>query len=309
MKNTIAFLVGILAIVAGAGFLISGLQDRTDKAEFAEMLNAARVASAQQIPLIVQVPDDKIGYDRQQFMRKHTDSVNAAYKAHPQQKHEDKFILDLEEKAKKGEKDKAKTAEYRERYDYVKRVWNDKLKDGAYKTALTGHDHGIRVDILDIKQTNDGGQQSMRMDVLIWGALKDQFTAGSLETQSVIELEELEKAGKNKGKPKQGIVKVSGSALPYVLVDEPWQWLPEWPPGVMVGYYVGLPLFHPKAAKYNFTIDFSQRTQGGTVIPVVINWKDLAVDPGVRGAPGSKWDAEVAEASDEELKEAGIPVE
>lgn len=309
MKNTIAFIIGILAIVAGAGFLISGLQDRVDEAEFAEMMNLARIETARQVPIIVQVPDDKVAYDRQQFMRKHLELIGAALKAHPKQKSEDKFILDLEEKAKKGEKDKAKTAEYRERYDYVKKVWTDKLKDGSYKTALTGQDKGIRIDILDIKQSNDGGQQGMRMDVLIWGAVKEQFTAGGLEMQSVIELEELEKSGKNKGKPKQGIVKVNGSALPYVLVDEPWKWIPEWPPGVMVGYYIGLPLFHPKAAKYNFTLDFSQRSQGGTVIPVSIKWKDLPVDPAVRGAPGSQWDAEVGEASDEELKEAGIPVE
>ena len=309
MKNTIAFIIGILAIVAGAGFLISGLQDRVDEAEFGQELNAARIDTARQVAIVVQSPEDKIGYDRQQFVRKHLELVDAAFKKHPKQKKEDKFILDLEEKAKKGEKDKAKTAEFRERYDYVKKIWTEKLKDGSYKPVLSAQDHGVRIDVLDMKQSNDGGQQGIRMDVLIWGAMKEQFTAGGLEIQSIVELDELEKSGKNKGKPKQGIVKVNGSALPYVLVDEPWKWIPEWPPGVMVGYYVGLPLFHPKAAKYNFTLDFTQRTQGGSIIPISIKWKDLTVDPAVRGAPGSQWDAEVGEASDEELKEAGIPVE
>jgi hypothetical protein len=309
MKNTIAFIIGILAIVAGAGFLISGLQDQVDEALFNQKLNAVRVDTARQVAVVVQSPEDKIGYDRQQFVRKHLEALAVAYKDHPKQKKEDKFILDLEEKAKKGEKDKAKTAEFRERYDYVKKIWNEKLKDGAYKPALSGYDHGVRIDILDMKQSNDGGQQGMRMDVLIWGPIKEQFTAGQLEMQAVVELDELETKGKNKGKPKQGIVKVNGSALPYVLVDEPWKWIPEWPPGVMVGYYAGLPLFHPKSTKYNFNLGFNQRTQGGTVIPVDIKWKDLPVDPGVRGAPGSQWDAEVGEASDEELKEAGIPVE
>lgn len=309
MKNTIAFIVAILAIVAGAGFLILGLQERVDETEFERELNTARTETARQVPILVQVPEDKLGYDRQQFMRKHRELVGAAVKAHPKQQTEDKFILDLEEKAKKGEKDKAKTAEYRERYDFVKKIWNDKLKDGTYKPALSAHDKGIRIDVLDIRPSNDAGQPGLRMDVLIWGAIKDQFAAGGLEMQSVIELEELETTGPHKGKPKQGIVKINGSALPYVLVDEPWKWIPEWPPGVMVGYYVALPLFHPKAAKYNLTLDFTQRSQGGSVIPTSLKWKDLAVEPALRGAPGSQWDAEVGEASDEELKEAGIPVQ
>src|SRR5687768_7725100 len=131
MKNTVAFIIGILAIVAGAGFLISGLQDRADEAEFMQKLNAVRVETARQLPIFVQAPDDKVNYDRQQFVRKHLEALQAVYKDHPKQKKEDKFILDLEEKAKKGEKDKAKTAEYRERYDYVKKIWNEKLKDGS----------------------------------------------------------------------------------------------------------------------------------------------------------------------------------
>lgn len=306
MKNMLAFIVGIGVLAIGGAYLIFGLQDRADAAEMRELVSAARLETARQVPILIQAPEDKIGYDRQQFMRKHRDAIAEAYKKHPSAKpKDDQFILDLEEKAKAGNKDKAKTAEYRERYDYVKKIWNDQLKDGGYKAALSAQDHGLRLDILSMKPSNDGGQQGIRMDVLIWGGIKEQLTAGQLEIQSVVELDEKDRHGK----PKEGIVKVNGSALPYVLVEKPWEWIPEWPPGVMVGYYVGLPLFHPKAAKYNFTIGFTQRTQGGTIIASDMKWKDLPVDPSVRGAPGSQWDAQVGEASDEELKAAGIKVQ
>jgi hypothetical protein len=135
---------------------------------------------------------------------------------------------------------------------------------------------------------------------LFWGTVKDQFNAGPLEIKSAIDVEDPKHPG---GKPKLGVVKVDGTATPYFLVDRPWQWIPEWPPGVMVGWYQDLPLFHPKAEKYTWTMGFSMRDQGGTVVPVELKWKDLPVDPAVKGAPGSSWDAPVEAVDDEQLKQ------
>jgi hypothetical protein len=311
VKNILPFLVGLLAIVAGAGYLISSTQTRAERAEFDAALHAARVDTARQVPILIQSPDDKIGYDRQQFMRKHLDALEPLQKKPEYANYikEDAFILDMEEKAKKGEKDKARTAEYRQRFDYVKQVWDSQLKEGAYKPVLSGYQNGFRMDITSMKQANEAGQQGIRMDAIIWGAVKEQITFSTIELQSVIELDEKETSGKRKGEPKQGIVKINGAGPPYIYVDEPWKWVPAWPPGVSVGYYVGLPLFHPTAAKFTLTMTFQLRSQGGTVTPVELVWKDIPVDPALRGAPGSPWDADVGEASDEELKEAGIPVE
>ncbi len=303
MKNTFAFIVGALVLVAGGLYIVLGLQDRAEEAEMWRDINDARTETARQLPIFIQAADDKIGYDRQQFMRKHLDRIEEAFKKYPGQKpKEDAFILDLEEKAKAGKKDKAKTAEYRERYDYVKKVWNDYLKTGTYKPVLTGYSHGIRMDILSMKQSNDGGQQGIRMDVLFYGPVKDQFTAGPLSIKSAIEVDD----PKHPNKPKVGLMKVDGTATPYVLVDKPWEWIPEWPPGVMVGYYIGLPLFHPKASKYNFEMHFNTRDEGGSTIPVDFAWKDLPVDPSIRGAPGSSWDAPVEAVDEEQLKEEGL---
>jgi hypothetical protein len=304
VKNTFAFIIGALVLVAGGIYIVMGLQDRAEKAELWSAINEARTETARQLPIFIQAPDDKQGYDRQQFVRKHIDLMEAAYKAHPGAKpKEDDFINEMEAKAKEGKKDKAKAAEYRERFDYVKKIWNDYLKAGTYKPVLTAYDHGIRMDILEMKQSNDGGQQGVRMDVLFYGPVKDQFTAGPLSIKSAIEIPDEKHPN---AKPKLGLVKVDGTATPYVLVDKPWEWIPEWPPGVMVGYYINLPLFHPKASKYSFEMSFSTRDQGGSVIPVDFKWKDLPVDPAIRGAPGSSWDAPVEAVDEEQLKEEGL---
>ena len=304
MKNTVAFIVGALVLVIGGAWLILQQKDEAEKARLKADIAEARVDTARQVPFLIQAPDDKIGYDRQQFVRKHIDAIEAAYKAHPDQKpKDDEFITSLEDKAKEGKKDKAKTAEYRERFDYVKKIWNDYLKTGSYKPVLSAYANGVRMDILSMKQSNDGGQQGIRMDALFYGPVKDQFTAGSLEIQSAIEVDDDKHPG---AKPKVGIMKINGSATPYVMVEKPWEWIPEWPPGVMVGYYVGLPLFHPKAQRYNFTMDFTARDQGGTTMPIEFKWKDIPVDPSVRGAPGSSWDAPIEAVDEEQLKESGL---
>ena len=133
MKNTVAFILGALVLVAGGLYVVFGLQDRADAAELWRAVEAARLETARQVPILIQAPEDKIGYDRQQFMRKHLDALEAAYKAHPNMKpKEDAYITDLEDKAKEGKKDKAKTAEYRERYDYVKKIWNEQLRTHVF---------------------------------------------------------------------------------------------------------------------------------------------------------------------------------
>jgi hypothetical protein len=299
VKNTVAFIIGAVVLVIGGAWLILQQKDEAEKAKLQREIAEARVDTARQVPILIQAPEDKIGYDRQQFVRKHLDAVEAAYKAHPDQKpKEDEFINQLEDKAKEGKKDKAKTAEYRERYDYVKKIWNDYLKTGSYKPVLSAYSNGVRMDILSMKPGPDG----FRMDVLFWGTMKDQFNGGELEIQSAIEVDD----DKHPGKPKLGIMKINGSASPYVTVDKPWEWIPEWPPGVAVAWYQGLPLFHPKATRYNFTMSFTARDQGGTTIPIEFKWKDLPVDPAVRGTPGSSWDAPIEAVDEEQLKESGL---
>src|SRR5205823_11899695 len=103
----VACIVGAVVLVLGGLYLISGLQDRADKAELWRDINEVRVDTARQVPILIQAPEDKLGYDRQQFNRKHIDAIEAAYKAHPSAKpKDDEFIASLEDKAKEGKKDK-----------------------------------------------------------------------------------------------------------------------------------------------------------------------------------------------------------
>jgi hypothetical protein len=312
VKNMIAFIVGVLAIVAGAGFLISQTQERAESAELAQAISAAQLETIRQIMALTPAPDDKVGYDKQQAVRKHLEAIDALRKKYPSRMKPDAFILEMEAKASAGQKDKAKTAEYRTRYDYAKQMFDDYLKGGGAKPILTGHSNGMRIDVVSMKPSNEGGEEGLRWDILIWGAPpKDQLNLTGIEIGSVIHFTDNETSGKRKGQPKRTVVRQNMSpAMPYVLLDKPWEWMPDWPMGVMAGYYVGVPKFDSRTNRAFFTLTGQMRTVGGTTVPVEIKWDNVPVESSWKGSPGGKFDTpDLQPLEDEQMKGEGVELE
>lgn len=312
MKNSIAFIIGMLAIAAGAGFLITQTQDRAESSELAQGIASAQLETLRQVQALTAAPDDKVGYDKQQAVRKHAEAIDALRKKYPTKMKPDAFIEEMEAKANAGQKDKAKTAEYRQRYDYAKQVFNDYLKGGNAKPVFTGESHGVRIDVMSIKPSNEGGEEGMRWDILIWGGPpKDQLQIQSIEIGSVVHFPENETSGKRKGQPKRTVVRQTmAPAMPYVLLDKPWEWMPDWPMGVMAGYYVGIPKFDSRTDRAFFTLNGQVRTIGGTTIPLTMKWDQVKVESSWKGSPGGKFDTPDLQAlDDEQLKEEGVEME
>jgi hypothetical protein len=309
VKNTFAFIIAILFVAAGAGYLIMSTSDRAEEAEMNAELANIRLETARQVALLVHAPDDKVGYDRQQAVRKNIEAVDALRKKNPGRLKKDAFIENMESKAKAGEKDKAKTAEYRIRYDYAKQLFEDYLKGGAYKPILSGESGGIRYDVVSIKRAVEGGNEGLRWDVFIWGlSPKDQLNLANIELTNVIHFPQMETSGKRKGQPKRTATRVNLSpANPYVLLDKPWEWMPEWPMGVMAGYYVNIPMFDSRTDRVNIVLTGQIRTIGGSMVPLEIKWKGVKVESSWKGSPGGKWDdTQIEPLSDDDLKEQGV---
>jgi hypothetical protein len=312
VKNILPFLIGLLAIAAGAGFLIFQTQDRAEVAEMQSAIANAQMETMRQVYAMTAAPDDKVGYDKQQVVRKHVEAIEAIRKKYPTRMKPDQFIEDMEAKASAGQKDKAKTAEYRTRYDYAKQMFNDYVKAGTYKPILTGESHGVRFDLVAVKPFIEGATDGLRWDVIIWGVPpKDQIQLSNLDIGSVIHFTDVEKSGPRKGQPKRTVVKQSmAPAMPYVLLDKPWDWIPDWPPGVMAGYYVGVPKFDSRTDRAFFTLSGQIRTAGGSTIPLEMKWNNVPVDGSWKGPAGGKFDTpDLQPLDDEQLKEEGVELE
>jgi hypothetical protein len=315
MKGLIPFLFVIAVLGGGAAYLFTNLAADLDKAQLDGKLAEQRAKAAEQIAHTLSVPDDKVKFDRAQLMRWHKVAIKKALDEHPKIGSEERFIEEMEAKAKEGKKDKAKTAKFRERYDWLKGVYDQTVSKGDYDTVLTMAKGGLRYDVIGITPwvPPEGGKEALRMDILIWGGVKDQVTFANMEFQFLREVE-VEERGKKK--KKTGIAKIEGGGPPDILHPagpnpEPSEWIPAWPPSVMVGYYGRLPKLPHDATKVNIKFNLQKRSYGGTTEAVDFEWKNVDVRPEWKASPDDPmWrDAPVGEASDEELKEAGLAVE
>ncbi len=314
MKNLIAFILALLAVVGGGFVMVMQQKTRADQFDVEKEVALIQKETVRQAALIAHSPDDKFPYDRSQMVRKHVEAIAELRKRFPEQLKEDAFIAAMEEKAKEGAKDKAKTAEYRARFDYVKEMWDTYLKGGSFKPLFAGSSNGLRFEVASIKKSNDGGTEGLRMDVFIYGAPpKDQLALNNLHIDTWVNFAENETSGKRKGQqrkgqPKRAVYKADLQPfLPYVLVDKPWEWLPDWPAGVMVGYYVGIPQWDSRSTTADLSLTGQLRTLGGTIVPVEMTWKKMAVDSSWKGSAGGKADdPNLVPLTDEDLKEQGV---
>ena len=309
VKNLLAFILALAAIVAGGLVMVFQQKTRADQFDVEREIANINAQTMRQVSLIAHSPDDKFPYDRSQVVRKHVEAVNELRKKYPEALREGAFIERMEAAAREGSKDKAKTAEYRARYDYVKEMWETHLKNGNFKPLFAGVSSGLRFEVVSVKKSNDGGSEGLRWDVFIYGVPpKDQLALNNFHIDTWVEFDEKETSGKRKGQSKRAVYKADLQPfLPYILVDKPWEWMPEWPAGVMVGYYVGIPQWDSRATTMDASLTGQLRTMGGTILPIDIKWKKMAVDGAWKGVKGGKWDdANLVPLSDEDLKEQGV---
>jgi len=309
VKNLLAFILALAAVVAGGLVMVFQQKGRADQFDVEREIALINAQTMRQVSLIAHSPDDKFPYDRSQVVRKHVEAVNELRKKYPEALKEGAFIERMEAAAREGAKDKAKTAEYRARYDYVKEMWEAYMKNGNFKPLFAGVSSGLRFEVASIKKSNDGGSEGLRWDVFIYGVPpKDQLALNNFHVDTWVEFDDKETSGKRKGQNKRAVYKADLQPfLPYILVDKPWEWMPEWPAGVMVGYYVGIPQWDSRATTMDASLNGQLRTLGGTILPIDIKWKKMAVDGAWKGVKGGKWDdPNLVPLSDEDLKEQGV---
>jgi hypothetical protein len=302
MKASLPFVFIILVIIGIAGYLIDDLQGQVSKAQYDAEVQKLRVDFAMQAPFSRQVEGDTLAFEQTESIKAHVKGFKALFKKYPTLHREDEFILDMEDGAATGKKDKAKTAQYRERYDYLKEMWGG-LSGGSYKPLVSGVDKSLRVDLVRAKPVNQDGKSSLRMDMTYWGPVAGQINFGAITINILRDGEYADERGRLK--KVKSIMKFEGSGAPYVLVDKGHEWIKEFPPTVMVGYYL-FPLFPPDATHYTIDMSYSVRAVSGGNVNATVRWENLEVPPTWKGPKDPQWDEEPKESEEEELKEAGF---
>ena len=293
MKSFIGWLIVLGVIIAGG---VMGLNDyRERNREFSYNLELNKLQSAferQSAGLHLLGPEKyqaEIGIHLERYFR----DLRKLGKEYPEHQDFEREFKYGEAKVEKGHMNPGQKQARDERIQLTIDLMN-KMRQGHYRPLFSQSNNGFRFDIHDIAPAKVDGQDAIKMAYIHWGAFGPvdyQMIEGTFTTPQV------------KGEAVQ-ISKLEGAAQPPTLQIKPQRWVREFMPGLEVGYYL-FPRFPRQADGIKLRFDFTQRTIGGSIVPVVIDFPEMKIADAWKIEEGKEWKAEERFASDEELEALG----
>lgn len=304
MKQLLPLLIGLLVLGGGAGYVISDLSKREDQARYDAGLAKVQRDSAMLVPQVVGVPDGAVPGEATRLFQHHQDGVNALYKTFPDLKNPDAFLQGVERKAKAGTYDDEKRQAFTERYEALKALHKDIIK-GEYRPVWTQRAGAMRLDVVRLRPKQVKGRSWLVADIVMWGPVKERITFGAMDLKLLVEHEVPGRRGRMVDK--KAVIPITASnGTPSTLIDAPYEWMPGFPPGVMVGTY-NLPVLPRATTRLSLKLNMITSAAGGSRVPAQFEFLDVEVPP-TWTAPSLQDDdlREAEEADAEALESAGF---
>ncbi len=176
------------------------------------------------------------------------------------------------------------------------------IRENHYKPLWTATDRGMRMDILDDKIEMIGGEPTVVLPMVLWGAqrevrddgkgIKTMLTSASFS----IDIRLLDAKGRFFGG-------TNGAGDPAGKVDHPERFIPEFPAQTVLGKF-HLPMVPSDVAKAEITFNVTTTPSHGAPVLASYKW-NLDVPAAWKLRPGEEWKgAEVSERSAEEINAA-----
>lgn len=201
---------------------------------------------------------------------------------------------------KEGRKDDKTLKEVNTRIDYTQAAYKE-LTGGSYHPVATGQANGLRVDLYSFKKEAVDGQDRLQVKILVWSGDPDAVSFGSIQMKLAIKaMVEKKVRGKMVEEEQLRLAKIEGGGSPNTLIKNPRKWMEDFPPGFMIGYY-DFPLFPPTSSDLALTMNFGVRTIGGNNMQSEIKFPAIAIDPSWKLPPGTSFEAEEMEGTEEEM--------
>jgi hypothetical protein len=307
MKNFISILVIFAVLVAGGIFLYVRQSEQQAKEKVAAQLADARRTFAQKARSAAGEADAE-GYLRQMrgAIESYKDELKKrVYAGHDELRDVERYKKSVEEKFLKKEVDEAKKKSMLEAYDLVKETY-DVVMGASWRPVLTAKGSSdTRLDIYSLRVEQDqDGKPILATKFLFWG-IEDSTDVrwGGLSMRLwTTEMQEVKENGRKVEKEVEKVLgKAEGEAQPYVIIQAPGRYVDEFPAYLSIGQlWLGRPL--PREAKFvDIEYTYSTRVSGGGETQSVLKWEKLPVPEEWKVRPGETWDADVVEATEEEI--------
>lgn len=299
----------ILVLAAGGGyFLYNWKATQEAQARVDEEIRDARRTFADKAASIVSEDDDVYLTRIKEALRDYDRELDDIFQDYPEWRNPDAYEEAVDTKLEEKEITEAQATSMLEGFELVRSTY-DTLLSGSWKPTLTAVGNGdIRMDLYDFRRAEDlDGNPLLEAKALFWGIESNaRVSWGNLVLRYWHETEPDRKEKRQlrrEGLPTDMVEKVlgraEGAADPYIFLQSPQNYVNTFPSFVSIGK-IRWPAMPREAKAVDIEMGFTARTGGGNH-DVEYTWEKLPIPPRWQLQEGEVWNADVVEATEEEI--------
>ncbi|MFH1810968.1 MAG: hypothetical protein ABIJ09_19665 [Pseudomonadota bacterium] len=304
MKRFLAFFVVVVAFGAALGAAFVSFKTKLTEQRLLVAKSVVDMEFMNKLTATRMVPGNGYKGDMSILLSNYGQSLDRLYKD-PEFAllRDDDLVRKLyQEEHKKGRKDDRTLQQVTERIDYTQAAYKE-IANGDYRPMVSAQADGLRVDLYAWQKAPVDGQDRLQVKVVIVGGDPEALTFGHIEMKMGIKsFVEKKVKGQMVKEEVLKLAKISGGGSPNTLIKDPRKWMPDFPPGIQIGFY-DFPLFPSTATEVQLTMGFGIRTIGGNQLSPELKFDPIVIDSSWKLPPGASWEAEEVEGTEEELAE------
>ncbi len=303
----VAIIVGMIFV--GGGFLYTQYASQQSAARTAAALKDVREGFVEVVRPAISVEDDGeyrrqlrtalANYDRQ--------LARVVYQERPDLRDLEAFKAKVADQFSRGKIDEHRRDSALEGYRIVAEAY-ETLKKGRWKSVLTkAGAKDTRLDIYEIRRVLDRtGTPRLEARFMLWGVDDPaEVNWGELRMRFWKTVHKKVRRGRRRvvEDVDQVFATSDTSARPYVVIHKPERFIAEFPSYVSVGA-LRLSVVPPEANRFDITYTYTVNRRGNRT-DAVLKWSQLPVPPGWQLREGETWEADVRDATPEEIAGEG----
>ncbi|MCB9653864.1 MAG: hypothetical protein H6729_07010 [Deltaproteobacteria bacterium] len=294
-----------VAVVLG-GYLLMMKSEETAKLNVATERQAARRAFADRARMAAE-ENDSGTYLRaiQTALRSYDEDLKKrVYAKHPKWRDPGAYVKEIDTLLKEGSIKEEQHKSMHEGYETVRAAY-DLMMAANWRPVLTAKGKGgTRLDIYSLKRVEDDqGHPILEGQFFFWG-IEDstQVSWGSLSMRFWKKALKTVRQGGRRTEVEEDIVlgKAEGDAQPRVIIQSPHKYVADFPSYVSMGT-IWLPVMPHDAVAVDIDYGYTARIGGGSY-DSVLSFEKLPIPEGWKLKPGESWDADVIEATEDEIR-------
>lgn len=313
MGRGVAIAIVAVAAVGGGGLLWKRQDDqRARQAVDASLVDARAAFKELAMGAVAETEDE--GYRRRLLtaLLQYEETLETrVYGERPQLRDPDAYRRRMERQLDELDVPAAERPGKLEGFEIVKAAY-DKLASGTWKSVLTQAGAGnTRLDVYQMRRiVTEDGRPMLEGRFFFWG-LDDEARVdwGQLEMRLWRTVEKT--VGRGRRRRTQEVAEVYGKIQsddgPRVYIDAPNRYIAEFPPYVAVGY-LHLPVMPSEVDAFDLTLRYRVK-KAGVRHDAELKWTKMPIPPRWQLSPGQRWEADVIEATEDEIAGKDRPSE